>query len=181
MTEASQAGNESEAKPKLSLKEKIFKEVVEVGAVMLYLFLCFSILETFKCATLLEKVSENDFLAGYATAGISALGLGKFVFILEKMRFTKWFNDRPLIVSVLYKSVTFTILANFIMHAEDRLLHRSATDLSPSGDPTRYFLCFFAHQLAFFVVFFIFFCFREIASIVGEERMRKLFFVSRDA
>lgn len=164
---------------KRSLKTKILHEVVEVGGVILYLFVSFSILETFRCGALLAACSQNDFISGYTTAAVAALGLGKFIFVLDKMKFVKRFMDKPLIVPILYRTILFTILSNAILHIEDRILHRTA-EHHAFNSPTEFMLCWFAHQLAFFVMFFIFFCFRGIAHIVGEKRMYRLFFVSRD-
>jgi len=171
---------EQASKENLSLKTKILHEVIEVGGVILYLFVSFAILETFRCGTLLAACSQNDFVSGYTTALVAALGLGKFVFVLEKMKFTQRFRDRPMIVPILYKTVMFTILANLILHAEDRILHRVTEQPHHFSDPTQLILCALTHQLAFFVMFFIFFCFRGVAHVIGEKRMFKLFFVSRD-
>ncbi|MBX9694919.1 MAG: hypothetical protein K2Z81_21205 [Cyanobacteria bacterium] len=161
--------------------QHIWREVLEIGFVILYLALSFAILETFKCATLLARCSENDFLAGYATAGIAALGLGKFVFVLEKMKISKRFEQRPLIVPVVYKSVLFTILVNVILHVEGRIMHHEIAPIPSLNDPVSYLLCFSAHQVGFLVTFFPFFCLREINRSLGEGRLYKLFFVSRDA
>lgn len=168
-------------KKKRTLKEHIIHEVIQVGAVMLYLFACFCILQTFKCATLLARCSENDFLAGYATAGLGALLLGKFVFMLEKLRIMQRFKHKPLIIPILYKTVLFTVIVNLLLHAEDRMLHRSSPALHDLSDPIKFWLCFFAHQLALFVVFFIFFCIRELGYVLGEDRMFKVFFVDRES
>jgi len=180
-TEGNGSDQAAEAEPakKPPLKQRIIKEVIEVGIVIAYLAVCFSILETFRCATLLVKCSENDFLAGYATAAISAVMLGKFVFILERMRISKRFGDRPLIVPVFYRSALFTVLINFILNAEDRMLHRPPAEYMSLHDPFKYWACLLSHQLAFFVVFFIFFCFRELGSVLGEGKLFRLFFVSR--
>ncbi len=171
----------SKEEPPHSWKHKVWHEVREIGVVILYLALSFSILETFKCATLLARCSENDFLAGYATAGVAALGLGKFVFVLEKMKIAKRFSHRPLIIPVVYKTILFTILVNIILHVEGRIMHHDIAPLPSFNDPGAYLLCFSAHQVGFIVTFFPFFCLREISRVLGEGRLYKLFFVSRDA
>lgn len=170
----------AEAKKK-TWKAHLIHEVIQVGAVILYLFCCFAILQTFKCATLLARCSENDFLAGYATAALSALLLGKFVFMLEKLRVMQRFKHKPLMIPILYKTVLFTIVVNLLLHAEDRMMHRSAPTVHEMADPVKFWLCFCAHQLALLVVFFIFFCIRELGYVLGEERMFKVFFVDRDS
>lgn len=170
---------ESTAPLKKPLKERVLHEVIEVGTVVIYLAVAFAILETFRCGTLLARCSENDFLAGYATAGIGALLLGKFVFVLEKTKLSNRFKHYPLIVPVIYKSILFTILVNGILHFEGRLMHHVDGPSIPMTDTTRYWLCFFAHQLAFFVIFLIFFCFREISRVMGEGKLRRMFFVSQ--
>ncbi|MBX9671350.1 MAG: hypothetical protein K2X93_27425 [Candidatus Obscuribacterales bacterium] len=170
---------EKTAPRKNSLKEKIIHEVIQVGTVVIYLAVAFAIIETFRCATLLARCSENDFLAGYATAGIGALLLGKFVFVLEKTKLSNRFKHYPLIVPVLYKSVLFTILVNIILHFEGRFLHHVDGSV-PISDATKYWLCFFAHQLAFFVTFLIFFCFRDLSRVLGEGKLYRMFFVSQE-
>lgn len=169
-------------------KERLLDEVKEVGLVMGYLAISFSIIQTFRCATILAKCSENDFLTSYATACVSAVLLGKFVFVIEKMRISKRFSNRPLIIPVLYKTVLFTIAANVLMHLEARFLHHGAEPTSTASanpvpamsDPLAFSLCFFAHQLAIMVTFFIFFTFRDIARVLGRGRLKKMFFVSID-
>jgi hypothetical protein len=180
------SGVPSETTPavKPSWKDRIIHEIKEVGLVMGYLATSFCIIQTFRCATILQKCSENDFLTSYGTACVGAVVLGKFVFVIEKMRIAKHFEHRPLIWAVLYKTVLFTVLVNFLLHFEERLLHKdasaqAATAASPS-DPTTFALCFFAHQLAFFVTFLVFFCIRDIARVLGQGRLRRMFFVSID-
>lgn len=170
---------EEEPQEKKSFKTKLVHEFVEVGGVILYLFVSFAILETFRCGTLLAACSQNDFISGYTTAVVAALGLGKFVFVLDKLKISHRYKDRPLIVPILYKTVLFTILSNLILHAEDRILHRVAEQPHYSST-LEFMLCAFTHQLAFLVMFFIFFCFRGVAHVIGEKRMFRLFFVSRD-
>jgi hypothetical protein len=164
---------------KRSLKEKIVHEVIEIGGVILYLFVSFAVLQTFRCGTLLFECSENDFISGYTTALISALALGKFVFVLDKMKFVQKFKEKPLIIPILYKTALFTCLMNVILNIEERILHRQP-EHHEFHNTSEFMLCYFAHQLAFFLVFFFFFCYRGISGIIGEKRMFKLFFVSRD-
>ncbi len=170
---------------KRSWKDHLIDEIKEVGLVMGYLAISFSIIQTFRCATILAKCSENDFLTSYGTACVSAVVLGKFVFVIEKMRISKRFSNRPLIVPVLYKTALFTVAANLLMHLEARFLHHgaepssaSANPVPPISDPLTFSLCFFAHQLAIVVTFFIFFTFRDIARVLGRGRLKRMFFVS---
>lgn len=163
---------------KLTWKEKLKVEAIEVGTVMGYLAVAFCILQTFRCTTLLVSSARNDFLTSYATALVSSVALGKFVFVLEKLPLARRFETKPLIYPVLYKTVLFTALVNVIMHFEERFLHKSS---APAANPETFWPCFFAHQLAFFVTFLVFFAFRDIGRVIGQERLRKLFFVSRDA
>lgn len=164
---------------KKSWKEKLLEEVIEVGTVMGYLAVSFCILQTFRCTTLLVACSQNDFMTSYATALISSVALGKFVFVLEKMPLARRFEDQPLIYPVLYKSVLFTALVNVIMHFEERLLHHDK-GATPASNPETFWPCFLAHQLAFFVTFIVFFSFRAVGTLVGKERLRREFFISRD-
>lgn len=170
----------ADAHKKMTWQEHLKHEVIEVGIVVVYLAVAFCILQTFKCATVLAKCSENHFLSAYTTAGIASLLLGKFVFVLEKMPIAKKFEHRPLIVPVLYKSVLFTILVNIALHLEDRLVHGGAHLPDINADPLAFWLCKFAQELAFFITFFIFFSYREVARVLGGGRLAKLFFEPRD-
>lgn len=164
---------------KKSWKKKLQEEAIEVGTVMAYLAVSFCILQTFRCTTLLVACSQNDFLTSYATALVGSVALGKFVFVLEKMPLAKRFENKPFIYAVLYKSVLFTALVNVIMHFEERFFHheKSAT---PVSNPQTFWPCFLAHQLAFFVTFLVFFSFRAVGTMVGKEKLRRAFFISRD-
>lgn len=174
------ASNESpeSSHSKKSWKEKLIEEAIEVGTVMGYLAVSFCILQTFRCTTLLVACSQNDFMTSYATALISSVALGKFVFVLEKMPLARRFEDQPLVYPVLYKSVLFTALVNVIMHFEERLLHHDKA-ATPATNPETFWPCFLAHQLAFFVTFVVFFSFRAVGTIVGKDRLRREFFISR--
>lgn len=168
---------------KLPWKQRVLFEVKEVGLVIGYLATAFCIIQTFRCATILAKCSENDFLTSYLTACVSALVLGKFVFVLEKMHISKRFTNRPLIFAVVYKTALFTVLANLIMHAEAHLLHHDAPSAAANptpalSDPMAFFLCAFAHQLALIVTFLSFFILRDISRVLGRGRLYKMFFVS---
>ncbi|MDZ4834580.1 MAG: hypothetical protein SGJ27_12445 [Candidatus Melainabacteria bacterium] len=167
---------------KHSWKERILEEVREVGLVMGYLATSFCIIQTFRCATILARCSENDFMTSYATAGISAVVLGKFVFIIDKMRIAKRFSSYPLIIPVLYKTALFTVAANVLMHLEAKFLHHGKAEAaSPAmSDPTAFLLCSFAHQLAIAVTFLVFFVFRDISRVLGKGRLQRMFFVSQD-
>jgi len=46
-------------------------------------------------------------------------------------------------------------------------------------DPLKFWLCVASHELAFFVTFFIFFCFRDMSRVIGEAETFRLFFVER--
>ncbi len=164
---------------KKSWKEKLREEAIEVGTVMAYLAVSFCILQTFRCTTLLVACSQNDFLTSYATALVGSVALGKFVFVLEKMPLAKRFEHKPFIYPVLYKSILFTALVNVIMHFEERFFHHEK-GATPASNPQTFWPCFLAHQLAFFVTFIVFFSFRAVGTIVGKEKLRRAFFISRD-
>jgi hypothetical protein len=176
---SSPAGESEPVKEKKSWKQKLIEEAIEVGTVMAYLAVSFCILQTFRCTTLLVSCSENDFLTSYATALVGSVALGKFVFVLEKLPLAKRYEHKPFIYPVLYKSVLFTALVNVIMHLEERMFHHDRA-ASPITNPQTFWPCFLAHQLAFFVTFLVFFSFRAVGTLVGKEKLRRAFFISRD-
>lgn len=182
------SGTVSETTPskKRSWKEWLIDEIKEVGLVIGYLAVSFCIIQTYRCATILAKCSENDFLTSYGTACVTAVLLGKFVFVIEKMRISKGFSNHPLIIPVIYKTALFTICANVLLHLEARFLHHASESSASQNpmpavtDPLAFWLCTFAHQLAIVVTFFLFFTFRDIARVLGRGRLMRMFFVSLD-
>jgi len=179
-TVSSEPADSGEEHGKKTWKEKIVYEISEIAIVVGYLAVSFCILQTFRCATLMVSCDQNDFMTSYATSAITAVVLGKFVFVLEKTKLAKRFESKPLIVPVLYKTFLFTVVMNLALHAEQRFLHKSS-EASPMSSPHTFWPTLLAHELALFVTFFVFFAFRDIGRVMGQRRLRRMFFIDRDS
>jgi hypothetical protein len=111
----------------------------------------------------------------YGLAAINALVLSKIMLIAEGLGFAKRFENRPLIVPIIYKSVLFSFLLVTAYILEEFILGqfhgKSAADSFPvlGGGGLIGSLCVTALLCIALVPFF---AFREIARTVGEAEFR---------
>jgi len=161
-------------------KTSHFREhAYSIAKVVFYFFCCLMILQTFRCATLMVAKDDNEFLASYATAALTALVLGKTVFILERVRLTKKFDHKPIYAVVIYKTVLFTIFTDLILALEHLIKHHTFSLFDPHKAALQYAVCFGAHQLALAVAFGLFFAARELDAALGGGEIARLFFSRR--
>ena len=67
--------------------DRIKKEMMEVGMITLYFFICFAIFMIIKKLVLFEhKIT----FYGWSAAFVGALVMGKVVFLIDKMPIHKW-------------------------------------------------------------------------------------------
>jgi hypothetical protein len=120
----------------------------------------------------------------YGIAVIEALILAKVILIGDAIHLGRGFEERPLIWPTLYKAVVFTIFVGIFgvfEHAIGGWLHGEGLmggihKLMSSGKYellTRCLITFFA--------FIPFFAFQELGQVLGEGKIRKLFFRRRTA
>lgn len=162
-------------------KKPLFANLFEHGKQILqmafYFFCCLAAAETFHCATLLETKHENHFLTSYAAAAITALILGKCVFLLDRVHLTKILDHKPLAIVVLYKTVIFTVFTNVILTIHHFVRHHSFGDAD--GDSLKFFVLFATHQLILVIAFALFFSARELDHALGGGTIVKHFFGNR--
>lgn len=151
------------------------KQILQIA---FYFFCCLAAAETFHCATLLASKHENHFLASYAAAALTSLVLGKCVFLLDRVRFTKMFDHKPLAIVVLYKTFVFTLFTNVILSIDHLIRHHSLV-ADADGDSFKFFVCFAAHQLILVIAFASFFAVRELDTVLGGGTIAKHFFAKR--
>lgn len=153
------------------------KQILQMA---LYFFCCLAAAETFHCATLLETRHENRFLTSYAAAGITALILGKCVFLLDRVHLTKIFDHKPLAIVVLYKTVIFTAFTNVILTVHHFIRHHSF-GVDSDGDSFKFIVLFATHQLILVIAFALFFSVRELDQSLGGGIIAKHFFGNRQS
>ena len=171
---AAAAVSEERAPPKRSLKVRLLEELRKFLVIVTYLWLVFFVLFVHEWLVL---AGHNISFRFYGLATLNALILGKIMLIAENMRFTKKFDNRPLIVPIAYKSIVFAVLllaAYIVEEIAVGMFHgKTAAESFPvigGGGPAT-LLCVTAIMAAALAPFF---AFREIARVVGEAEFRVL-------
>jgi len=162
-----------------SLKERVIEEFKAFWIIVFYLWLFLGSFAIYR--RLISAETGVPYLnVGFAL--IEALIIAKVVLIGRLFAFTRRYEDRPLIVPTLYKSLLFGgLVAAFSVverlvegwfHREGLLggLH-SFADLGLDEVSAR--------VLMLMVAFVPFFAFGEIGRIIGNKRLAALFFVRR--
>ena len=164
-----------------SLKEKAKEEFKEFWAIAIYLALMFSAFLTYRRLTLAE--SGVTYLH-YGAGVIEALILAKVILIGQALRLGKKFEDEPLIVPVLIKTLLFGLFVavfSVIEHVIEGLVHHQTWEaiahhlISAGRDEI------LAKTLIMLIAFIPFFAFWETDRVMGEGKLSALFFRKRVA
>lgn len=158
------------------VKEKLRHEMVEYGINVLYLALVFASFTIYR--RLLLAAYGIDY-TNYWFALVKALVLGKVIMIGSLFGLGRGLEKRPLIFPTLYKTVVFCVfcaLFTVVEHTAVGLwkgegLAGGLADLSGKGLHE-----LLANTLVVFVSFVPFFGVKELGRVVGESRIRTLFF-----
>ncbi len=166
--------------PKSSLKQKAYRELKEYLAISSYLCLVFGLLLLYQSVILPENHIPFAF---QGLAVINALALGKVMLVAEDLHLADRFKHEPLIYPTLYKSVLFAIVLGFFKILEEAgigLYHgKSFTEsISTIGGGTLKGILTLVALLG--VLLIPFFGFTELRTVLGEDKLKRLFFVSRD-
>jgi len=162
---------------KAQLKAFLIHETIEVWIVIAYLAVCFVIIATSK-GLILQQYGINYLGYGYAVALFGAMTLGKVVVLFERSQLANRYSHKPLILSVLYKTVLTTLVVDIYSMLEHLVFelwtgHQPAellVKLSGAGIA--------AHQMALLLIFALFFSLREISRLLGKGMLYKVFFRS---
>jgi len=165
---------------KRDLKKKIFHEMAEYWTNVAYLTLVFAAFTQYRRFVL---AAYDITYTNYGFAVIEALILAKVIMIGAVFRLGRGLEDKPLIYPTLYKTVVFTLFVGvftLIEHAIKGLwrgkgLAGGLVDLLGKGHHELLAGC-----LVTFVAFIPFFAFRELGRVLGEDKIRVLFFRRRD-
>jgi hypothetical protein len=166
---------------KLSRGARIKAELRDFAILATYLFVCFSALAGFKAAIL---GAEGISFAPWLFALVKALVCAKFLLV------GSWFGlgdglaaKHPLIVSTLYRSLTFLLVLGLLTVVEEAVvghLHGETlrTSLDRIGGGT--FAQFVATSVILLLVLVPFFAFRALGEIIGEKTLVRLYFEPRN-
>ena len=166
-------------KKKGDLKKKIFHELGEYLINVVYLTLVFAAFTQYRRFLL---AAYDITYTNYWVSVIEALILGKVIMIGEVVRLGRGLEQKPLIFSTLYKTFVFIVFVGvfkFIEHVIKALwngeqLTRELFELSEKG-----FHELLANSLIVFVALIPFFAIKELGRVLGEEKIRALFFKRR--
>jgi hypothetical protein len=163
---------------KKGLKQKIAHETREYLLFAAYLACFFVSLTTYR------KLVLAEYHIGYFEYGwalLQALILSKVILIGEALHIGERFQDRPLIVSTLWKSLVFALFAAVLVLAEHvisaRLHHESVVAVLELQGPHRVEVI--ARFQLMLVAFVPFFAFRETDRAIPSAQLFQLFFRGR--
>ena len=166
-------------KKKGNWKEKIFHEMTEYWINVCYLTLVFAAFTQYRRLLL---AAYDVTYTNYWFAVIEALILAKVIMIGDVVRLGRGLEKKPLIVPTLYKTVVFTLFCGVFTVLEHAIkglwtgtgLMGGIADFFGKGHEL------LANCLIVFVAFIPFFGVKELGRVLGEEKIRALFFRRRD-
>lgn len=166
---------------KASFKERAVEEFKLFWVIALYLWV---FLGSFTVYRRLVIAETGTAYLHYGIAVIEALVIAKVILIGGMFGFTRRFDNKPLIVPVLYKSILFAILVllfGVVEHLVEGWFHKQGLvgglrEIASLGD---YELG--ARVLMLFVAFVPFFAFGEIGRVLGPQKLAAMFFGKQEA
>jgi hypothetical protein len=161
---------------KTGLKERALEELKLFWLIALYLWLFLGAFATYRRLILAE--TGTTYLH-FGVALVESLIIAKVILVGRMFGFSRRFEDKPLVVPVLYKAVLFGLLVvifGAIEHLVEGLAHGQGM-AAVAGDLARlgpYELS--ARALTIMVAFIPFFAFWELGRVLGPRRLTALFF-----
>lgn len=166
---------------KAGLKARAFEEFKLFWIIALYLWV---LLGSFTIYRRLIIAETGAAYLHYGIAAIEALVIAKVILIGRMFGFSRRFEDKPLIVPLLYKSilfVTLVILFGVVEHVIEGWVHKQGLvgGLRDIGELGAYELG--ARVLVLIVAFVPFVAFGEIGRVLGAHSLAAMFFSKREA
>ncbi|WP_194776239.1 hypothetical protein [Pararhodonellum marinum] len=157
------------------LKDKLLHELAEYGFNVLYLGLFFSVFILYRRLLLAEYgIYLNDYFIGL----VKALIFGKVIMIGTFLKISKRFENQPLIVPTLYKTLFFTLLVVVfeLLEVTVKTLWKTESWTGITDSFTHHFnMVWFGGVLIVAFTFLPFFAFKELSRHYGVDSMRNLF------
>jgi hypothetical protein len=166
-------------KKKGTLKEKLVHEVVEYWINVCYLTLVFAAFTQYRRFLL---AAHDISYTNYGFAVIEALILAKVIMIGEVVRLGRGLERKPLIYPTLYKTVVFTLFVGAFKIVEE-VVKGLLTGEGITGGLAYFFekgpYELLANSIIVFVAFIPFFGIKELGRVLGQDKIRTLFFRGR--
>jgi hypothetical protein len=168
-------------KKKSGWKQKIIHEPIEYWINFIYMAVFFGMFSWYRRLILAEY--QISYL-NYGVALIEAAILAKVIMIGDVLRLGRRLEEKPLIYPTLYKAVVFSVwvaVFGVLEHTISGLLHGKGLvggfdELMSKGRDALIARC-----LVTFFAFIPFFAFKELGRVLGEGKIRALFFRRRAA
>jgi hypothetical protein len=166
---------------RVHLKTRIFHEVSEYWMNVFYLALVFASFTQYRRLIL---AAHDITYTNYWVALIEALILAKVIMIGSVFRLGRGLERKPLIYPTLYKTVVFTLFCGLFSLGEHTIkglwqgegFMGGLAELFGKGPHE-----FLANSLVVFVAFIPYFGVKELGRVLGEDKIRRLFFRKRAA
>jgi hypothetical protein len=158
---------------------KIKEEFIAVLPPTLFFFIALHIVALIR--TLMTKGTGIEISTTLSVA-VAALILGKSVLLADLLPLINRYPHRPLIYNVTWKTIIYLFVAALV-HYLERLIDfaRQAGGIVAGNEKLLAEMVwphFLAVQILLFTLIVMYTTFREIARVIGEDRMREMFFGS---
>lgn len=166
---------------RVQLKERAKEEFRLYLVIALYLWVFLGSFTVYRRMVVAETGAAY---LNYGIALIEALVIAKVILIGKLFGFSRRYEDKPLVVPVIYKSVLFgalVLLFGILEHLVKGWLHHEGPlgGLHSIGEMGAYELG--ARVLMLVMAFVPLFAFTEIGRVLGPSRLASLFFSPRPA
>ncbi len=164
--------------PKDNFKQRAIDELKAFWLIVIYLWLFLGSFTVYRRLVLAES---GELYLHYGIAIIEALIIAKVILIGRLFGFSRHFEERPLIVPVLYKATLFGILVMLFGVAEHLVkgwVHKETLALILNGMIAVGGHELVARMLMLTVAFIPFFAFGELGRVIGTQKLLALFFSS---
>jgi len=166
-------------KVKKKWKKKLKHEFVEYWINVAYLAIFFSVFIFYRRLILAHY---EIYLEDYFIGVIKALVFAKVIMIGSFLRIDRGFEDKPLIIPVLYKALMFTAWVA-IFDIGESFIGGFIHTLTFSGAVDELLMHFtniwIGGALVVFVSFIPFFALKELSRVMGPDKIQHLFFRRR--
>ena len=166
---------------KASLKQRAIEEFKVYWIIAFYLWFFLGSFTLYRRLV----IAETGFAyLHYGIAIVEALVIAKVILIGRMFGFSRRFEDRPLIIPALYKSILFGVLVvlfGVVERLVEGLIHKQGLlggiqKIAELGSDE------FAARIVILIVAFVpFFAFGEVGRVLGAEKLAAMFFGKREA
>ena len=158
------------------LKERGLHEAKRFVAMFIYLFILFGLLEVHKSVVLAQN--EIDYTA-HGVALINALVFAKVMLVAEDLKIGPRFENKPLAIPVLYKSIVFAVVFigfHIVEHVLIGLFRGKTLWESVPGIGGGGLTGILSVGLIATFALIPYFAFGEVGRVIGEAKLRSLLF-----